>query len=191
LNQTTSLKKIGDEVDIPVSVAPPLFWAVAAFITEGDTVLKEARSETEPLAFLTKFQQLGVPFEVQGNDLHVWYESPSRQGELVMENSFSLCLVPFFLKFPFPITVTNISEGLMSSLEAFIKEARMVGANIAMADKTTLKIEPSRIKAGRYAWQGDNEVNQALLLLSLLARGKSIFLGVSKKYDWLEFFVNI
>ncbi|MFH1896125.1 MAG: hypothetical protein ABH814_01450 [bacterium] len=189
LNLTTSAKKISDEVDIPASAAPPLFWAVAAFVTEGDVVLRQARSETEPLGFLTKFQQLGVPFEVQGNDLHVWYEAPLSQSELSLENSFSLCLVPLFLKFPFPITISNISDSLLPSLEAFVREARRVGADVKITDLNVLKVAPSKIKAGRFAFNRDNEVSQALLLLSFLSRGKSTFLGVpSKNPDWVEFF---
>jgi len=187
-NLTINKSKVSDRVDMQETSAPPLFWAAACFITEGDVILKEARSETEPLAFLIKFQQLGIPFEMRGNDLHLWYELPQGSQELVLDNSFSLCLVPLFLKFPFPVTACNISEFFLPGLESFIKEARRVGANIRMEGGNTVKVKPSRIRAGRFAWQDDNEVNQALVLLSLLARGKSTFLGVPQKFDWVEFF---
>lgn len=186
---TTKAVKLTGEIDVSLSSASPLFWVVAAYITEGDVVLKNARSETNPLDFLPKLQKVGIPFEVQENDLHVWFEALEQGKNKEFDNSLEVSLLPLYLKLPFNVTVNNISEHAIPKATDFIKEAKRVGANVKLTG-TSVFCSTSKIRSGRYAWQENNEQNQALLLLSLLARGKSTFLCVSHEFDYLKPFIT-
>jgi len=189
LNQIIKSKALTGEINIADSAALPLFWAVAAFLTEGDLLLKNARSEHEPLSFLLKFQKLDIPFEVKGEDLRVWYTDLSDKPEAIFENSFQLQMVPLFLKLPFKVTITNIADDLRSPLSAFIKEAKRVGAKIRLRQSGILETSPSRIRSSRFLFTQDQEFDQALLLLALLSSGKSTLLSVAASHDWLQPFL--
>lgn len=176
------------EIDSATSGALPLFWAVAAVLTGGDIIIKNARSDTEPLNFLTKFQKLNIPFEVHENDLHIWFEEWEDKRKVEMENSFNLILVPLFLKLPFETVVSNIHSDLSEQLKLFIKEAKRLGANMKL-EGSTLTVLPSKIRAGRLSFTQNENFNQALLLLSLLSKGKSTLLQADPQKDWIKKFI--
>jgi UDP-N-acetylglucosamine enolpyruvyl transferase len=168
-NLTIKLNKpLTGQIDGDISSARPLFWAVATFISEGDLQILNARSETEPLDFLLKFQKLGIPFEVKENTLHVWHENLhfSNDHSVTLENSLQLQLIPLFLKLPFAVSVLGIGEDQSERVKSFVREAKRAGAKIKFSHSNTLTTEPSKIRAGRFLATEDESFNQALVLLA-------------------------
>jgi UDP-N-acetylglucosamine 1-carboxyvinyltransferase len=167
-------------------------FAIAAGATRGDVLIRNVDCDDLDLV-LEKLKEAGVPFEIEGRNLHI--KPTSKLGTLNKIEARTYPGIPTDLQAPFAILATQtegntlIHDTLYEGRMQYINELTKMGANAVICDPHRAIITGPTPLYGQNITSFDLRAGATMIIAALLAQGQSTISGieqVDRGYEKIE-----